>query len=108
MSQQLKKQSRVMRISAQNYNRFTKAKERFARRQAMKRCTYDQFFEQLMQVAEALMAGQETYMAHGKVYEDLADARGECIRVAVKLKQAPIWPDVCVRLGQDPGPQKGN
>lgn len=95
--------SRVMRASAANYARINALKPAFARKHGLKRCTYDQILEQALAVAQALLEGRELYVADGKAYLDLAEARGEAIRRAVRAGSVPDWPLVCIAIGQDDG-----
>lgn len=98
--------SKVMRISGENYTQFIRLKSNFAQKQKTKQVTFDQFFTQLMQVAEALLTGTEIYLVSGKAYSDLAEARGQAIIEAVRLQVPPVMPTVCIALGTDKGLSK--
>ena len=95
--------SRVMRVSGDNFAEFTRIKQAYAKKLKLPRATYDDIFEQALAVMRALIAGDELYIVSEKAFTDLAEARGEAIRQAVRAKQAPSWPAVCVRIGSDDG-----
>ncbi len=95
--------SRVMRVSGENFERFTALKEAYAKKNRLKRVTYDSFMHEFLLAAQALLAGSECYLVGNKVYDDLAEARGQAIMSAVEAKQPPVPPVVCVKLGEDNG-----
>lgn len=95
--------SRVMRISGENFAEFTRIKAAYAKKLKLKRATYDAIFSEALAVMSALISGDEIYVVSEKAFSDLAEARGEAIRQAVREKAPPAWPTVCVRIGNDNG-----
>lgn len=95
--------SRVMRISGENYAAFTQLKERFARKHKLKKATYDEFMVELLKVARMLLDGTELYVVENRVFEDIAEARGEAILSAVRKGEPPVMPLICIVVGRDQG-----
>lgn len=95
--------SRVMRISGENYAAFTRQRIAYAKKHKLPRTTYDAVFGHVLAVMQALMAGDEQYLVAGKAYADLAEARGEAIRLSARQRGPIEWPAVCVRVGEDDG-----
>lgn len=94
--------SKVMRISGDNYKKFIALKSAYATKNKTK-ITFDDFYSELMKVAEALLLGTELYIVSGKVFSDLAEARGEAIREAVRMQVPPTMPTVAIIIGEDKG-----
>jgi len=99
----LKKETRVMRISADNYDEFGRLKDQYALKNNLKACTYDLFLEQLLSIASLIMQGQEVYRVSNKAFDDIADARGEAILQGIRDKTPPSMPEVLIRVGTDDG-----
>ena len=99
----MSKQTRIMRISAENYARITELRTGYGRRHKIKRVTYDMILDELVRVAEALASGEEIYLVGDRAYEDLPEARGEALMKAVRERRPPNLPIVCVKLGEDQG-----
>lgn len=95
--------TRVMRVSEQTYQQLNALRIPFAKHHKLKRCTYDQILAQALVVAESLLYAREVYAVGDRILPDLAEARGEAIREAVRSQSAPQWPDVLIALGKDNG-----
>lgn len=57
----------------------------------------------LLEMVDAFQDGETVYLAEGKVFKDLADARGEAIVGSVRRQDVPSMPKVAIILGDDPG-----
>lgn len=53
--------------------------------------------------AASMVSGPTCYRAGDRVFDNVADARGYAIQLAVRNKQTPTLPDVLVCIGQDSG-----
>lgn len=95
--------SRVVRISEANYAEFKRIKDQVAKRLKLSKLTHDAIFSETLKLMNALVAGDELYIVDKLAFSDLAEARGEAIRQAVRAKQPPSWPVVCLKLGSDDG-----
>lgn len=95
--------SKVVRISTRNYKNFNEAKRIYAARLKRPKVTYNQFLSELLRVADMLLRGKEVYLVEGKLFTDLAEARGRSVTLAAQSNQRPKSPEVLVKLGKDDG-----
>jgi hypothetical protein len=99
-----KPESHVIRISPENYRHFNDCKRIYAARNKLEKVTYNRFITELLRVADMLQLGEEVYTVDGKVFDDIAEARGYAIYMAVKqpkLDGEIPRPEVLLRVGQD-------
>lgn len=96
--------SRVLRVGNETFERLGRLKLRYADKNGMRKITYDKMLIEALNVATALLEGREFYAVGSMLFEDIAEARGEAVRVAVKQKQRVQMPRVLIELGKDPGP----
>jgi hypothetical protein len=96
------KKDAVLRMSQENHARI---KEMISAVEAETgvRPTLNQIASKMIEALDRVSSGNMLYLVGGKVFEDLAEARGEAIMQAVKNKTPPAWPEVLVRIGNDGG-----
>lgn len=91
----------VMRISETNHKRLKKLKE-LATFPDGKEPTANQLFEKMLDTVEQLN-GDVVFLVEDRAFNDVSDARGECILRAVRNKTIPIWPKIAVVVAEDEG-----
>lgn len=97
--------SRVIRIAGEHYDLIQQEKAKYAKRNGLKRATYDAWLGEVLNVSVAINNGEEFYEFDGKLYADLAEARGDAIMKAKREGMPVRWPTVLVKLGSDQGPR---
>lgn len=96
-----KYESKVVRFSRPNYDRFVELKSEFAVRQKKTKITFDAFIEELFTVAELLIHGREVYLYEGRIYPDLAEARGAALMDSIHTQRPAAMPTIMLVLGED-------
>jgi hypothetical protein len=62
------------------------------------------FIDGMLETIEMLQDSSPKYITQGKVYEDLAVARGEAIQAAALASADEIdWPTIAIIIGKDEG-----
>lgn len=87
----------VIRISAENHKRL---KELMAAGDG-KKSTLNELMEKLLDSMDTVQSGEMVYIVGASAFDDLAEARGEAIVQAVKMKDIPLFPKIAVILGED-------
>lgn len=93
-SRKYSKDDRVVRIRRNLHARLTDLAEA-----AGNKCTLNEVLERVLDTAEQVITGKVKYAT--KLFDDLADARGEAIIHAVKTKSIPEMPQIVVVVGED-------
>lgn len=76
----------------------------FVKLKALKgRSSHTRAIEALIETGEMVSGSKPLYRAGDRVFDDVAEARGYALRLAVREKRQPTLPDVLVRIGQDAG-----
>ena len=88
----------VVRISAKNYGRIKELIEH-----SEEKLTLNQITEKMLDAMDVITGGQIVYVVGHRLFDDLAEARGEAIVQAVKDKVPPVWPRLFVSIGDDKG-----
>lgn len=101
MSQQQKDTSRVIRVSLDHYNKFTSLKKALAKKRAKDSITYNEFFEETLNLAEAIIRGRELYAWNGNLFEDVSEAWSRAVESSVAEKSPVEAPTVLIEIGKD-------
>lgn len=96
-----KYESKAVRFSLKNYDKFVALKTEFARRTKKKKITFDGFIAELFGVAELLITGKEVYCYKGRIYADIAEARGDALTDAIRSQTVPVMPTIMLVMGED-------
>lgn len=92
----MKKKDVVIRISDENHKRLKSIYGELE-------MTTNQVVERMLDTAELVRDGDMVYLVDDKCFQDISEARGESIMIAVKNKDVPSWPKVAVIVGSDNG-----
>lgn len=92
----------VMRISDANHKRLKQLMTAVVE-SGKKKPAINQLLEEMLDSMETLTNGEVLYLVEDKIFNDLTEARGECILNAVKKKEIPEWPKIVVVIGHDGG-----
>lgn len=93
--------TKVIRVSTLNYNRFTKLKKSLALKLGKPKVTYDEFFEETLHVAEALVRGQEYYACKNTLYESVSEAWSKAVEISSACNTGVEAPTVLIEIGKD-------
>lgn len=90
-----KTRTQVLRVEFKVYSRLKALRK--------KDQTFSEVLSSVLDVAEKLDTEQTLFGAGGRLFTDVAEARGEAILFAVQNGVVPELPDVLVRIGVDDG-----
>jgi hypothetical protein len=78
--------------------------ESFVKLKALKgKASHTRAIEALIETGEMVRGAHPVYRSGDRVFDDVAEARGYALQLAVREKRQPALPDVLVRIGQDAG-----
>lgn len=65
--------------------------------------TFDAFILNAVTCTEAMATKEQIYIVGERAFKDLLDARGQAIVNAVRTNSTPVFPTICIPMGQDNG-----
>lgn len=92
--------SMPIRITDTVYDQLVKQKDLYGKMNGLKTVTFSQFLEKVLNVADLLLNGIESYAVDGKMYDDPAEAWGAAVNAHVKTGSS-YKPLIYVRVGED-------
>lgn len=99
-----KETSRVLRVSGSNYLEFKALKTQYAKDNNKAKVTFDEFLSALLSIAKLMQLGtSEIYAVGNKLFDSVAEARGQAIVDAVAEKAPPRMPRILLEVGHDDG-----
>lgn len=85
-----------MKLSNPVHSRLNKVRK-------LRKTTYNDLITSLLNLLEEMEEQEPLYAVGDKLYNNLAEARGEAILVSVKKKKSPEFPIVLYAIGKDEG-----
>lgn len=102
------KKDTIIRISRENYARLKATamaliEHAWEGKDVGIKPTTNQLLEKMLDSVEVCTSGDIKYLAGGKVFDNVKDARGEAVIDSVRVKGQILWPVRVVEIGVDDG-----
>jgi len=94
-----RKERKSLRVSKATFARLEETKRRFSAHNNA-RVTFSELLEECCSVADLLLSGNEAYYVDGKLYADLAEAKGAAVLAAVRTGSAVPPVTAMLTLGE--------
>ena len=93
--------SRTIRVRRDTWAVLERVKAAYAAKLGRKKVSHSRFLEECCRLGEMLLTEGEIYLAAGKLYTDLAEARGAAVMESLKTKKKPEAPFKVILTGTD-------